>query len=226
MSRLTLAVLAATFALHAQTNPSFDAASVKPIDPRDGTSSSSNAGEYIGSLQSLIRFAWGIEDYRITGGPKWLDTDKFAVVYRPIGPKANLMLRTLLAERFKLTVHMETKELPVCTLVVAKNGPKMEQTAQPGGTAGGRGMIRGTMDMAQLTSALASTLDRQVVDKTGLTGLWKLSIKWTPDNQPAADTTGPSLVTAIQEQLGLRLESTKGPVEILAIDHAEKPTAN
>ncbi len=88
-------------------------------------------------------------------------------------------------------------------------------------------MIRGTMDMSVLTSYLSSILGRGVTDQTGLKGSSKFSLKWTPDDQPAPATgSAPSLFTAIQEQLGLKLESTKGPVDILVIDHAEKPTAN
>jgi uncharacterized protein (TIGR03435 family) len=88
-------------------------------------------------------------------------------------------------------------------------------------------MIRGTMEMSLLASYLSSITGRRVIDQTGLTGPYTFSLKWTPDDRPATgDTSAPSLVTAIQEQLGLKLESTKGPVEILVIDHAEKPTEN
>ena len=180
----------------------------------------------MGSLQALIRFAYGIEDYRISGGPKWIDADKFDVVYKPSGSQAGLMLRGLLAERFKLAIHMETKQLPVYALIVAKGGQKMEKADKPGGTSSGGAMIKGTMEMSTLVSYLSSTLGRRVNDQTGLTGAYKLSLKWTPDDKPRTDNGPPALVTAIQEQLGLRLESTKGPVEILVIDHAEKPMEN
>jgi uncharacterized protein (TIGR03435 family) len=227
-SLILIAVIASSSVLRAQTPPEFDVASVKPVDPGNGTASYSSSNEYMGSLQSLIKSAYGVEDYRIAGGPKWLDGDKFRIVFKPANaPQRNLMLRTLLADRFKLVLHPETKELPIYALVIGKGGPKMEKAEGPGGTANGPAMIRGTMDMAFLASTLSSTLGRRVIDRTSLTGPYKFSLKWTPDDRPAsADNSGPSLFTAIQEQLGLKLESTKGPVEILVIDHAEKPSEN
>jgi uncharacterized protein (TIGR03435 family) len=222
-------LLIATVAVaSAQTQPAFEAASVKPAKPDENATSYTRNGEFMGSLQSLIWFAYGVEDYRISGGPKWLTTDRFDVVYEPTGPQAKLMLRTLLAERFKLAVHTETRQMPVYALVVAKGGPKMEKTDGSiisGG--GGPAMIKGTMEMSTLAdNYLSSTLRRRVIDQTGLTGAYKLSLKWTPDDKPVTDNSLPSLFTAIQEQLGLRLESTKGPVEIFVIDHAEKPSEN
>ena len=226
-SSLLIAAFAAVSSVHAQTPPSFDVASVKPVVPKDGAASRTSYGEFMGSLQFLIRAAYGLDDYRIAGGPKWIDNDKFSVVYKPVGPQASLMLRALLADRFKLASHMETRELPIYALTVVKGGPKMEKADQPGGTSAGGAMIRGTMDMSVLSSYLSSILGRGVTDQTGLKGAWKFSLKWTPDDQPAAATgNAPSLFTAIQEQLGLKLESTKGPVEVLVIDHAEKPTEN
>jgi len=228
MSVRRVLLITAVAIVSAQTQPAFDAASVKPIDPGDRVSSASRAGEFMGSLQALIWFAYGIEDYRISGGPKWLATDKFDVVYEPSGPQAKLMLRTLLAERFKLAVHTETRQMPVYSMVIAKSGPKMEKADKPAGSGGGPGTIRGTMEMSTLASNyLSSTLGRRVIDQTGLTGAYTLSLKWTPDDGPATgDNSAPSLFTAIQEQLGLRLESTKGPVEVFVIDHAEKPSEN
>jgi uncharacterized protein (TIGR03435 family) len=227
-SILAIAALSAGGLLPAQAPPAFDVASVKPVDPRDGTASYSSSNEYMGSLQALIRSAYGVEDFRIAGGPKWLDSDKFSIVFKPANaPQRNLMLRTLLADRFKLAVHTETRELTVYNLVIGKGGVKMEKATEPGGTANGPAMIRGTMDMAFFVSTLSSTLGRNVIDRTGLSGRYKLSLKWTPDDRSATgDNSAPSLFTAIQEQLGLKLESTKGPVEILVIDHAEKPSEN
>ena len=222
-----LIAVAAVSSICAQTPPSFDAASVKPIVPKDGADSRTSYGEFMGSLRFLIRAAYGLDDYRIAGGPKWIDNDKFSVVYKPVGPQANLMLRSLLADRFKLATHMETKELPIYALTVAKGGPRMEKADKPGGTSAGGGMIGGTMEMSLLTSYLSSTLGRGVIDRTELKGPYTFSLKWTPEDRPATgDTSAPSLVTAIQEQLGLKLESTKGPVEILVVDRAEKPTEN
>jgi uncharacterized protein (TIGR03435 family) len=228
MSFRSLVLTAAVAVAFAQTQPAFEAASVKPTDPKDGSVSRTSSNEFMGSLQALIRFAYGVEDYRISGGPKWMDADKFSVVYKPSGPQANLMLRTLLADRFKLSVHTETRRLPVYSLVIAKGGPKMDKATDlsRASSAAGPAMIRGTMDMKNLVSYLSSVLGRKVADATGLDGSYVLSLKWTPDDQPITDKSPPSLPTAIQEQLGLRLEAAKGPVEILVVDHAEKPAEN
>jgi len=226
-SALLIAAITVASLIQAQTPPAFDAASVKATVPPPGVTSMSRYGEYIGSLKSLIKTAYGLEDYQMAGGPKWIDDDIYSVVDKPVGPEASLMLRTLLAERFKLAVHSETRQLPVYTLVFAKGGPRLEKATEPGTTSPGGGMIRGTMEMSLLASYLSSITGRRVIDQTGLTGPYTFSLKWTPDDRPATgDTSAPSLVTAIQEQLGLKLESTKGPVEILVIDHAEKPTEN
>jgi uncharacterized protein (TIGR03435 family) len=227
------AAVAMGFGLNAQTRPAFDAASVKPVDPADGTESwmQNSQGEFaiIGSLRSLIRYAWDIEDFRIEGGPKWLDADKFRIDAKPGGPQAKLMLRTLLAGRFKLAVHNETKQFPAYALVIGKNGSKLVKAGiLDNGPSSGRGMLRGAMDMPALAKSLSAILGRNVIDQTGLSGSYKFSLRWTPDDQSAnaTGTSPPSIVTAIQEQLGLKLESTRGPVEILVIDHAEKPSAN
>ena len=211
----------------AQTQPAFEVASVKPANPTDGAISRRNYGEFMGNLHFLISAAYGVDDYRITGGPKWLDADKFSVNYKPVGPQAALMLRTLLADRFKLAVHMETKELPIYSLVVAKTGPKMEKADKPVSTGSGAGKFSGTMEMSTLVSYLSSIVGRGVVDNTGLKGAYTFTLKWTPDDRPASGSDSPpSLPTAIQEQLGLKLESKKGSVDILVIDHAEKPSEN
>jgi uncharacterized protein (TIGR03435 family) len=169
------------------------------------------------------------------------------------------MLQPLLAERFKLKAHTETKQLPVYELIVAKGGPKLKE-ATPGDTYAngfkgpdgvgrggmmrmGRGQLTGQgVPITTLTNLLSQQLQRTVVDKTGLTGKYDLELNWTPEQgegglgpppgaaspqaEPAPDATGPSIFTALQEQLGLKLQSTKGPVETLVIDHAEMPSEN
>jgi uncharacterized protein (TIGR03435 family) len=226
------------------------------------------------SVQMLIRVAYGVEENQIQGlnslasenydveakieksvadDLQKLDQDQRLEVRRH-------MLQALLADRFKLTIHRETKELPIYALVVAKNGPKLQE-AKPGDTypngfrgpggRGGRGMMMmgqgeltgQALHVADLARQLSQQLGRTVVDKTGLTGVYDFTLKWTPDNQMAmpggagdggrgsdggasADSSGPSIFTAVQEQLGLKLESQKGPVELLVIDHVEKPSEN
>jgi len=153
------------------------------------------------------------------------------------------MVQQLLADRFKLAVHRETKELPAYALVVAKSGPKLTATKDTGGgkgTSSGDGHLTATgLTMARLAQTLTQILSRElgrvVIDKTGIVGEYDLSLTWTPDDRSAAaantskdtpDLPGPSIFTALQEQLGLKLESTKAPVETLVIDHIEEPSAN
>jgi len=149
------------------------------------------------------------------------------------------MLKTLLADRFQLRLRRESKELPVYALVVGKNGPKFHEAdgATPGGMNYGRGRITARKaSMEDFAKRLESELGRTVVNRTALKGDFAFEMEWIPDTgqplgllgpSPApADTSGPSVFTALQEQLGLKLEPQKGPVEILVIDHAEKPSEN
>jgi uncharacterized protein (TIGR03435 family) len=133
----------------------------------------------------------------------------------------------LLEDRFKLAVHRETRQLPVFVMTVAKSGSKL-RAADPNGEGFlGRRGVRGPLtgrkaSMPGLAATLSLVMGRKVLDRTGLTGLYDFTLEYAPDN--AVDSELPSLVTALQEQLGLKLESSKGPVEVLVIDHAEKPT--
>ncbi len=205
------------------------------------------------SLRSLITRAYGVRAFQITGGPSWLDSAKFDIEAKregnPTREQMTGMLQSLLADRFQLRVHSETKELPIYALLVAKNGPKLEPSHSDGCTeptagvplpAPGQPPIRicGAFNlqpgritglrttMSQFAAALARyPFSQTVVDKTGIDGTYEITLQWTPD-EPAVDRSGPSIFTAIQEQLGLRLESQKGPVETLVIDHVEKPSEN
>ncbi len=162
-----------------------------------------------------------------------------------------VMLEALLEDRFHLKMTHETREMPVYDLVVAKGGSKLKESAVPTGDSSGRGgrpqisMGRGLITfkagpMEILATQLSNQLGRTVIDKTGLSGNYDFELKWTPDlgqqqlgprevggpeAAPPVDANGPSIFTALQE-LGLKLESTKGPVEILVIDHVEKPAEN
>ena len=165
------------------------------------------------------------------------------------------MLQTLLADRFQLKIHKELRELPVYALQIGKNGPKLEPSrgsgcfdpvADPkafivpttlpcGGFRNASNQMAGAkITMSHFTANLSKYVGRAVVDKTGLDGAYDITLQWTPDETqaflatgpPAADASGPSIFSAVQEQLGLRLESQKGPVDVLVIDHAEKPDAN
>jgi len=144
-----------------------------------------------------------------------------------------LMLRRLLADRFQLVLHRETRTLPAYLLEVAKNGPRMEK-AEPGDSDtelhGGRGgpttLEARKTGMDQLAEILGWRMDRQVVNRTGLNGTFNFTLHWMADIMRNDGDDDVSVFTAVGEQLGLRLRSTKAPVEVLVIDHAEKPAPN
>jgi uncharacterized protein (TIGR03435 family) len=192
------------------------------------------------TLVDLITSAYGVRYDQITGGPAWSKSDHYDLSAKAEGEapltaaESRQMLQGLLAERFQLVVRRETREVPVYALVVAKGGSKMRETSadEEGDnftrTNGGvMHMVatRGTME--RLARQLSGTSGRPVVDRTGLKGYYAYKLEWTPANRPSEpDAEVPSLFTAIQEQLGLRLENAKGPWEMLVIERAEKPAAN
>jgi bla regulator protein BlaR1 len=222
-------------------------------------------------LIAYIREAYGMtfgsEDGRVSGAPAWVNSERYDIEAKMdpsvvdslnrLSPgerelEMHHMLQTVLADRFGLVVHRETKELPVYSLVVAKNGPKLreaqpEDSARSGMGLKGRGgpLVGRAVPMPVLAEQLSSLLNRIVLDKTGLTGKYNFTMQWTPDegqgpnyikdpgstaNGPTGpasqDANGPSIFNALQDQLGLKLESGKGPVEIIVIDHVERPTGN
>jgi len=204
------------------------------------------------TLKELISEAYDLRDHQISGGPGWIASARFDIDARPgsaieIAPgpagfsQIRPMIQSLLEERFRLAVHRETRQEPVYELVVAQGGRKLKEVpdAANDGQSGlhtERGRIVGTAArVPMLVRVLAGRLGRSVIDKTGLTGKYDFTLEYTADLGPPSsgqdaapppDSSGPSLFTALQEQLGLKLESAKGPVEVLVIDHAEKPDAN
>ena len=206
------------------------------------------------SAKELIQFAYALPTSQILGGPNWLDSTMFdinaksdasvdtqlrALTSEQARREKQLMVQGLLAERFRLQAHQETRQLPVFGLVIAnaKNGAKF-QLSQISGTTidiSRSGLhVAGSDDtISLLTRELARVLSRVVLNRTGLTGRYDLHLRWTPDDVPAPLLNGapdpnapPDIFTAIQEQLGLKLESSKGPVQVLVIDHIERPTEN
>jgi uncharacterized protein (TIGR03435 family) len=206
------------------------------------------------SLHMLIANCYQMDPDRVSGLPKWGDSERFDVkakvaesdleALKKIVPKdRGKLLESIMTDRFKVVTYRETRELPVYDMTVAKSGLKMTE-AKPGDTypngmkspdgVGRGGMMRagrGTMTaqgvpMKNLVSFLGANVQRPVIDKTGLTGVYDMELKWTPEDAPAGgtDETGPSIFTALQEQLGLRLDASKGMVETLIVDHAEKPS--
>jgi len=152
------------------------------------------------------------------------------------------MLRSLLADRFQLKVRRETRTLPIYALTVAAGGAKLRSSAAAvsGGLRFGKGVLAGShTDIAFFAQTLSQIVSRPVIDKTGLTGKYDFELKWTPDMSAAAgpfggaqrpqssvDTNSPNIFTAIREQLGLRLDSGKGPVDVVIVDRVEKPSGN
>ncbi|MGB9456163.1 MAG: TIGR03435 family protein [Bryobacteraceae bacterium] len=237
----------------------FEVASIKPSDPAE-TISIKRSGYHLAttstSLEMLITWAYDIQSDRLYEKPKWLDSVRYDVVanapeeglsaVRVPGQPTRLqqMMQTLLAERFKLVIHRETRELPMYALVVAKNGLKVHLTEASGSmnqnpfSMPGQGRLIGTrVSAAMLAKALSSQLSRSVEDQTGLQGVFDFTLEWEPDTQAtdadgvptgaAEARTGASLFTALQDQLGLKLEPRKGQVEVLVIDHMERtPTEN
>lgn len=204
------------------------------------------------TLKFLVTEAYQVRSFEISGGAGWIATDRFDIVAKsdrtaapdeiPIDPRQitqkqyqtmrELMrprLQALLADRFQLKLHRETREESVYALVVDKNGTKVQSSTSFRGLHIGRGELTGdgaTMEM--LVSALAGQLRRPVLDRTGLKGAFDFKLEWAPDTDSTStvDSSGPSIFTALREQVGLRLESTKGPVEVLVIDHVERPSGN
>ncbi len=279
---------------------SFEVASIKPSDPAANgvfmiRMGNSPGGRWTASgitAGILIQQAYDVRDYQISGAPSWVNSERYDIVAKADTPnitRENLrvLLQSLLAERFNLKLHRETKELPIYELVVGKNGHKLHESeiqpatqtdtqppdpAKPvqvgggGGSVGagpggkvvggetparsgsmmrmGRGQLSAQMTpVSAIAAMLAQQLGRPVIDKTGIKGNFDFTLQWTPDEtqrgmglggieKPAADsplpadTSGPSIFTAVQEQLELKLEAAKGPVEILVIGHIERPSGN
>lgn len=232
---LAVATSACLFAQSATPSPAFDVASVKRTPAGSGTSTRMNetAGtiNYINvPLKSVIRRAYQLQDSQIAG-PDWLNDERYDISarYPPNTPtrERGTMLQNLLVERFKLAGHHETKNSPAYRLVVEKGGPKMQKIdAIPSGfgtkiDAEGH-HLRSKTSLRALAVFLADQLRLPVPNETELEGTFDIALDWTPDDDATPERTGPSIFTAVREQLGLKLESTKAPTQILVIDHAEK----
>jgi uncharacterized protein (TIGR03435 family) len=244
MTRTDLTLLIALIAgvSFAQTPESlrFEVATVKPSGPEEiqaGVSGiKTGHGRATGTDVTLKRCIIGsfhVGPNQIVGGPDWLDTDRFhieAKADQPANDDAVLdaMLRNLLADRFHLAVHRELRTMSALVLEVGKNGPKLEQG--DGGEAvtdSGRGQLKiRNESMDDFAERLARIADLPVVNRTGLSGVFNLKLFWAPDDEHRKPDDPPSLFTAIQEQLGLRLTSGKSQVPVLVIDHAERPGDN
>jgi bla regulator protein blaR1 len=257
--------------------PSFEVASIKPnhtggrgrffSTPDPGRLTATNV-----TTKMVIEFAYNVKDFQLAGGPEWINSESYDINAKledsateeleklpedQRRDKIRLMMQSLLADRFKLTLAREKKELPIYALVVAKGGPKLTPTAytppdpngpKPSGPPQNdpqlmlsRGKISAVAasisGLADILALLPDLGDRLVVDQTGITGKYDFTVEFTQENftpkgpqsvesAPPPDASAPSIFTALQEQLGLRLESTKGPVDTIVIEHIEEPSEN
>jgi len=228
--------------------PAYDIVSVKPHKSSSGGGVRiAPDGEYIEgtTVSNLIMNAYELTmPSQISDLPAWADSDEFdieakmdeyttaAIQKLPQDERwreQDLMMQALLADRFQLKVHHETRELPVYDLVIAKGGPKMKAAPADlhSGWSMGNGRFEGkSVPIDSLVYGLSNTVGRVVTNKTGLTGNYGITLKWTPDGQQETADSGPSIFAALEEQLGLRLVAAKGPVDTIVVDHLEKPSPN
>jgi uncharacterized protein (TIGR03435 family) len=233
--------------------PGLEVATIKPGKPDQPGKAITVQGNRLRTvnitLSDLIAFAYGVQSKQVIGAPPWAAMEKFDIEGKPEGEGTPSdkqwkgMLQKLMADRFKLSFHREKRELPVYALSVGKNGPKLTKSGlDPNGLPGlffrGLGDLHAAnATMADFTQLLQSAvLDRPVVDQTGIEGRYDFDLKWTPDDSqfqsfgvripPPGENAPPPLYTAIQEQIGLKLDATKAPADVLVIDHVEQPSEN
>ena len=268
---LGLATGALWLDLRAQTPaPAFEVASLKPnqTGERRAMMRTEAGGRFTAAnvtLRDLVRAAYRLLPFQLTGEPDWVTNDRFDIVAKADGnveepfladpatpSRLQLMLRTLLADRFKLAAHEDTRELPIYALTVARADRRLGPGLRPStrdcsnsGTATADGFDCGlsigplkitgrNIPLSQLAGGLAGMVQRTITDRTGLSGRFDIDLAYTPELIGAADgakvaaaggdPNGPSIFTAIQEQLGLKLESARGPVKVLVIDSVQHPT--
>jgi uncharacterized protein (TIGR03435 family) len=221
----------------------FEVATIKPTDPAfGGIVMRLGGGRFSATgftLKDLVAFAYEVDNSQIVSGPNWFASDRFDILGKPEkeGPlnrdDARVMLRTLLAERFRLKIHRETREMPVYVLTVGKNGSKMKPRMAGDGGESTRLTFQGTKATGRRVSAKvlaeelqAMALDRPVLDKTGLTGDFDFNLSWRPGDSAAGDPNDPDIFTAVQEQLGLKLEPQRAQAEAIIVAAAERPSGN
>jgi bla regulator protein blaR1 len=247
----TAVVLAAcqSFAQNAPSVPSFEVAAIHrvpnaeegrtpPVETLPGGRVTTNA-----TLRGLVMYAYDVKDLQISEGPQWTRSEYFRFVAsagdngNPSLAEIRRMLQTLLEDRFQLKLRREDKEMSIYLLTVGKNGPKLKESppeARFSMTAGLGKLTATKLPMARLATALSVSVGQPVLDKTGLTGEYDVTLEGSQvglipkpgASSPADDTGAPSVFTAIQEQLGLRLDSAKAPVEFLNIERVERPSEN
>ena len=232
----------------------FEVATVKPSNPTQPGIGITMRGPDIITINTplsyLISFVYGLHPRQIIGGPSWMESEKFDITGRPQVPgvpnvtQFRALLRTLIEDRFKLTTQTDKRSLPAYALVLGGQDTKLlKNDTNPNGPPGIGFKAPGVMvvandTMGEVAGGLQNNvMDRPVIDRTGLQGRFDFTLSWTPDESqfrgmglqippPPADAKLPGLFTAIQEQLGLRLESVNAPVEVIVIDRVERPSEN
>ena len=197
-------------------------------------------------MVDLLKYAYGLQEQQIVGGPKWMGTQKFDLVgdpetpTRPSSDDFKKMVQNLLADRFRLALHCETRDLSVLAIVPSKRGPKLTRSTGPPSGIPSVGYSPGWLAAGNATLADLATFlqrfvtDRPVVDRTGITGKYDLALRWAPDDAQAegnrqaggGNDSLPGLYTAIQEQLGLKLQEEKRPAQVYVVDHVDMPSEN
>jgi uncharacterized protein (TIGR03435 family) len=231
-------------------DPAFEVAAIKLSKPDDHTDGFWPHGRHVRvenhTVNEMIEFAYGVHRRQVEGGPSWLDGQRYDidgiadVAGEPNGKQMKAMIQKLLADRFQLVINHESKELPVYALTVGKSGARLTKSLgdpnrfpEESGNGNSTGLeVRYTnysmADLAENLQTMGGEEEgRPVVDQTGIAGRYDFKLKWWPDawRNPGPDAA-PALSTAIQEQLGLKLEATKAMVDVLVIDHVEQPAEN
>jgi uncharacterized protein (TIGR03435 family) len=229
--------------------PEISVVSIKPSDP--GINAMNNhvsPGRFtlIGySLLFLIENAYSVKEYQVLEAPGWASSARWTLEGELTAPvrlySYMQVLQPVLAERYHLKIRRETRMIPVYSLVLAKGGPSLKQVEEGAkqGTRYGNMIVDKKYDITRLAQDLSGNLNMPVVDKTGLTGIYDIDLKWTPDparrefgdvrdpaELPAPDPSRPEIFTALKEQLGLELKAEKGPVDVIVIESAARPTPN
>ena len=234
--------------------PGYEVATIKPTDPEHARGGFTLQGRHMVAgnftVEGMITLAYNLHPTQLAGGPAWIRTDHFDMDILPDREglpsldQARGIVRKLLADRFALKTHYESKQLSVYVLSVAKTGPKLTRSGADPSSPPGMGGPPGTMmmrngSMAEFAQVMQNVLDRPVLDQTGLKARYDLKLRWAPDESQyggrvppqnpdngAAAEALPSLFTAIQEQIGLKLDAQKAPAKVMVINSVEKPSAN
>jgi uncharacterized protein (TIGR03435 family) len=223
-------VLAVAVTAHAQH---FEAASLKLNASGDpgGAIRTEPGGRFVctnSTMRAILRYAWNVRDFQIVGAPAWFEVDRYDITAtgnaKVTIAEVRLMVQALLAERFALVTHRDKRDLPIYALVVGSKGVRMKENLEGDTTvATAPGQIEAhKVNMNMLANQLAGLIGQSVVNKTELKGTYDVKLHWATE---AGDPNEPSIFAAVQEQLGLKLDSQKGPVDVLVVDSAKRTPA-